>query len=280
MGLTDRELLLTFFKNMVSYSPADSLDEGIGTRYERLVMNEWFQRLMHLYPINRILEFPCDGITGLLGINSLIFLREGRKVYLANPCVEVLQLNRQIWEKLGYSQPSIVLTSEHQPLPFPDDTFDLVWNFCMMERYKNPQKLISEMGRVSRNLVLVMTQNWWNIGTHPHRLYHFYKKRAWDHGYKRYMTMKGIKEVAEGVDLKIVECGGLDIPPILDTWDLPVRGVLQSLLKLLGKQWQWKATEKEEKSRLIGLFYRLENNLPNWFKLCQAHHLYILARKH
>ena len=94
------------------------------------------------------------------------------------------------------------------------------------------------------------------------------------------MNMKGIKEVVEEIGLKIVECGGLDIPPILDTWDLPVRGVLQSLLKLLGKQWQWKATEKEEKSRLIGLFYRLENNLPNWFKLCQAHHLYILARKH
>jgi hypothetical protein len=201
---------------------------------------------------------------------------------LCNPHPELLSLSKKIWTKLGRTRNvDFVLTSEDLKLPFPDESFDLVWNFCMFERYADPSGLIEEMCRLSRNLVLVMTQNWRNWGTGPHRLYHYVKGYHWDHGYKKLMLISGIKEfLGTRTDLEIVETGGVDIPPIIDTWDLPIRGTLMRILKAVGKDWRWTTDGKAKKpSRFLDLFVSLENDLPEWFKEYQAHHLYVLGRK-
>ena len=282
MNPNDRKLLLNYLENMVSYSPIDTMDEGIGTVYERSIISAFLARLGKYYNVRTVLEFPCDGITGLLGINSLDFSRENCDVVLCNPVEKLLLLSKTVWTRLGLAgKADFVLTSEDTELPFPDESFDLVWNFCMFERYVNPIALINEMTRVSRKLVLVMTQNWRNWGTGPHRLYHRMKRRTWDHGYKRHMQMSALKESMENVNLEIVDFGGIDIPPIIDTWDLPIRGTLETILEVAGKQWRWKMSEQEpeKSSKLLDLFTLLENNLPNWFKKYQAHHLYIVAMK-
>lgn len=283
MKKRDRELLLQYVENIIPYSPVDTLDEGFGTAYERLVMNKWFEALIERHKIQTVLEFPCDGITGLLGINSLVFARRKCDLTLCNMSVNLLKLTKKVWSSLEETGANLVLTSEDRPLPFPDDTFDITWNFCMMERYGDPSDLIKEMKRVSRKLVLIMTQNWWNWGTAPHMFYHLYKKRKWDHGYKSYMTFEGIHKVVKANGLEILEQGGIDAPPIIDTWDTPVRGTLQSILTRIRMQWKWKAKAKDSEtkdSEFLRLFESLEQNLPEWFKRYQAHHLYVLAQKH
>lgn len=278
----DRKLLLRYIETIIPYSPVETLDEGFGTAYERLVINKWFTKLMKRHKILTVLEFPCDGITGLLGINSLFFAQNHCDVTLCNMSFKLLMLTSRIWRALGQTSINSVLTSEDRCLPFPDDTFDLVWNFCMMERYTDPNGLVQEMKRVSRKLVLIMTQNWWNWGTAPHRFYHQYKKKVWDHGYKTYMTFEGIDRVIKENDLKIVERGGVDAPPIIDTWDTPIRGTLQSILGTVKMQWKWKAKAKpaeQKDSGFLRIFASLEENLPEWFKRYQAHHLYVLAQK-
>lgn len=278
----DRKLLLQYVENIIPYSPVDTLDEGFGTAYERLVIGKWFTTLIEEFKVQKVLEFPCDGITGLLGINSLIFAQKNCDVTLCNMSMNLLRLTKSIWRALDQPSVSMILTSEDRCLPFPDDTFDLVWNFCMMERYGDPNGLIQEMKRVSRRLLLIMTQNWWNWGTAPHRFYHLYKKTTWDHGYKPYMTFKGIRSIFKANDLKILREGGIDTPPIIDTWDTPIRGTLQSILALIKMQWKWKAKAKvseQKDSGLLKLFSNLEDSLPEWFKRYQAHHIYVLARK-
>jgi len=282
MRESDRKLLLQYIENIIPYSPVATLDEGFGTAYERLVINKWFTTLIKRHKIQTVLEFPCDGITGLLGINSLIFKHKKCDLTLCNMSCNLLKLTKKIWCALDQTDANMILTSEDRPLPFPDDTFDLVWNFCMMERYGDPNGLIGEMKRVSRKLVLIMTQNWWNWGTAPHRFYHQYKKKAWDHGYKTYMTFEGIDRVIKANDLKILERGGVDAPPIIDTWDTPIRGTLQSILAMVKMQWKWKAKAKPSErkdSGFLKMFASLEESLPEWFKRYQAHHLYVLAQK-
>ncbi|MFX1538266.1 MAG: methyltransferase domain-containing protein [Promethearchaeota archaeon] len=277
------EMLHEYFKKMISLAPEKSMDEGIGTKYERLVMDDWFKQLATEFHIESVLEYPCDGITGLLGINSLIFLKEGKKVALCNPFPEMREATKRIWGKLGYNDVDIVPLDDNGNLPFPENTFDLVWNFCMMERYADPNRLVQEMARVSRKYVLLMTQNWHNWGTYLHKTYHAYKKDPWDHGYKQYMMFGGIRKVVNAADLKIVEEGGIDIPPIIDTWNTPIRGTLQSFLKVFGKKWEYKHEEcendKKNSSGLINFFYSLEKRLPVFFKKYQAHHLYVFAEK-
>jgi len=278
----DRKLLLQYVENIIPYSPVKTLDEGFGTAYERLVINKWFTTFIEKHKIQTVLEFPCDGITGLLGINSLIFAQKNCDVTLCNMSINLLKLTKSIWRALDQTSANMIQTSEDRCLPFPDDTFDLVWNFCMMERYGDPNDLIREMKRVSKGLVLIMTQNWWNWGTAPHRFYHLYKKKTWDHGYKMYMTFEGIHKIFKANDLKIIQEGGTDTPPIIDTWDTPIRGTLQSILTRIKMQWQWKAKAKvseQADSGLLRLFSSLEENLPEWFKRYQAHHLYVLAKK-
>jgi len=281
MNPSDRKLLINYLEGALSYSPADRMDEGIGTSYERSIISASLVRLGKRYNVRTVLEFPCDGIAGLLGVNSLIFSRKNCDVVLCNPVERLLLLSKTVWRKLGWAEKAnFVLTSEDVKLPFPDESFDLVWNYCMFERYVDPTALIEEMSRVSRKLVLVMTQNWRNWGTGPHRLYHLIKGRIWDHGYKRHMEMSGLKEFIEKANLQIVNFGGIDIPPIIDTWDLPIRGALKAILKAAAKEWSWKMTLQEsEKSKLLDLFTFLEDNLPKWFKDYQAHHLYIMAIK-
>jgi len=278
------EMLHQYFKKMISLAPEKTMDEGIGTKYERLVMEDWFEELSKERHIESVLEYPCDGITGLLGVNSLIFVRDGKKVTLCNPFPEMLEATRMIWSKLGFNEVDIVPLDGDGNLPFPDNTFDLVWNFCMMERYKDPNELVREMGRVSRGYVLLMTQNWNNWGTNLHKAYHSYKKELWDHGYKPYMLFDGIRKAVKSADLEIVEEGGIDIPPIIDTWNTPIRGVLQSFLKVFGKKWEYKHQEvdnsaQKKGSRTIYFFYGMEKRLPVFFKKYQAHHIYILAKK-
>jgi hypothetical protein len=99
------------------------------------------------------------------------------------------------------------------------------------------------------------------------------------------MTLPGIKKLVQACDLRLVGEGALDIPPIIDTWDTPIRGTLAWLLRLLRRDWSWKRSrsvsvlEAAPKSRLTKTFLWLEDNLPARFKKYQAHHLYVLVTK-
>ena len=109
----------------------------------------------------------------------------------------------------------------------------------------------------------------------------------WDHGYGAQMTMTAIRRAVLDQGLKIEEEGEIDIPPWLDTWDMPLRGAMKQILAAVGKKWEWKIDSENQdsgsggaaSSRLVYFVRDVELNLPRWFRRYQAHHLYILARK-
>ena len=78
MGITskERDTVLRFIERNVRVAPRD-LDEGIGTVYERVVIDDYFRDLQKRCNLKNILENPADGVTGVPGMNSLEFARNG-----------------------------------------------------------------------------------------------------------------------------------------------------------------------------------------------------------
>ena len=278
----DKNNLLEFIERNVSVAPLD-MDEGIGTVYERLVIDAYFRGLADKYGYKSMLEFPADGVTGVPGINSLEFARKGVKVTLSNPVPKMLETAKKVWERQGLLQMAEFVPSGIEKLPFADNSFDMAWNYCMFERFTEPDFLVQELKRVSRKHVMIMTQNCWNSGTCVHFLFHKGLGLKWDHGYLKWMRFKGIRECLLRNGLKIVETGSIDAPPWMDTWDMPLRGDLKKILSVFGRKWEWKIEEtaKKEKKpgKLMDFLVWLEYSQPDWFKNFQAHHLFILAEK-
>jgi SAM-dependent methyltransferase len=283
IDVKERETLDRFIERNVDVAPRD-LDEGIGTVYERVVIDDYFWQLQNERNICTILENPADGVTGVPGINSLVFARHGGRVWLANPSQRLLDGARAVWARQGLLNSATFTCCPIDETPYKDDSFDLVWNFCMFERFCNPSSLITEMKRVSGHYVLIMTQNFYNFGTVFHKIYHKNKKLEWDHGYDQQMTIHAIRTAILEHGLHIEQEGTVDIPPWLDTWDMPLRGELKKLLALTGKKWEWKIKTQNQSTNVtlpwpIAFVRWIEANLPEWFRRFQAHHLFILARK-
>ncbi|MDY6833460.1 MAG: class I SAM-dependent methyltransferase [Chloroflexota bacterium] len=282
--LHEKETFLNFIERNVAKAPMD-LDEGIGTVYERGVIDDYFQEIHDRYGIQTVLETPADGVTGMPGVNSIFFAYKGFEVCLTNPSQTMLDKAREVWEQKGIIDLGRFVKCEVDELPFEDNQFDMVWNYCIFERFRNPDPLISEMKRVSRKYVMIMTQNCFNFGTPFHIAYHRLRRSEFDHGYLNLMRMKNIRTVLTRNGLKEIERGALDIPPWMDTWDMPIRGDLKRILSMVGKNWEWKqqdssetqCNENNDQPKILPFLTRIEGTLPVWFKIFQAHHLYILA---
>ena len=82
-------------------------------------MEDWFKDLIKERHIESVLEYPFYGITGLLGINSLIFVRDGKKVTLCNPFPEMREATALIWSKLGFNHVNIIILTKTANCPFP-----------------------------------------------------------------------------------------------------------------------------------------------------------------
>jgi len=291
---TERHLLRTFIARNTDLAPLD-MDEGIGTVFERRMIDAYLRHLMNDRGVRSVLETPADGVTGVPGINSLEFARHGGHVTLANPVQAMLDKAAEVWSRQGLRQHATFEHAECDALPFADGQFDLVWNFCMFERFDPPDTVVAEMARVSQGYVLIMNQNYRNWGTPVHKLYHNLANLEWDHGYLPLMSLEAIEACMRRVGLEVVERGTIDSPPWMDTWDMPMRGFLKSWLGRLGVHWEWRSRPSNAdtnggstpparpassaSSKALDLFEWVERNLPEWFARSQTHHYYALGRK-
>lgn len=263
-------------------------DEGLGTVYERFMLNRFFERLLDTYKINTVLEFPIYGITGLIGINSIYLAQKGCQVTLSDFNAEHLTEAQQLWSYLK-KDCQFQLAKTSNKLPFEADSFDLVYNFAALWWVENPTFAIEEMVRLSNNLIVIFIPNKWQPG---------YLLRKWllSRDYFRQVNTKWVEPAhifshCKGMGLKLVEKGALDIPPWPDT-DIPLREIVRKLgLKgrksrtFMEKRWHWdivsyyrgvnpQLLEKLEKFAFIEKL-----SLPVSLKLLWAHHRYFLFIK-
>ncbi|HAD81934.1 MAG: hypothetical protein A2509_06485 [Candidatus Edwardsbacteria bacterium RIFOXYD12_FULL_50_11] len=269
-----------FVENNLKYMAPRQGDEGLGTKYERMMVDGLLCRLASQYGIKSALESPADGITGIPGANSLA-LADGlsRPMDLTNPSRLLLTEARATWRGRGLGHKVRLSQCGVAALPFPDRSRQLCWSFCMLEKMKDPVLYLKELSRVSSNIVLMVTINNNNMGNAWHRWYHAIRKAPWDHGNIAMTQKAGIIKAFTEAGLQVLEAGAVDVPPSMDTQDMPLKDDIDRVVRLFGKRWEWGLNNKvENKSGLLDCFCWLEANLPSWFKNLNAHHIYVVGK--
>lgn len=185
--------------------------EGYGTEYERFALNKFVLETIDKYTISTVLEMPANGVMGIPGLKSMIFAKAGCDVTVSHPSREFLDDAKKIWDCFGLDAEFVQSPWIHSV--FPDDTFDLVWNFCVYEHVDNPREVIREMLRVTRKNILLEIQNVHNIGLPIHRSYHLLRNEPWDHGDMRSMDLSHLNRIIVELQAVLVEAGATDMPP-------------------------------------------------------------------
>ena len=276
----DEKLFIEFLnKNLPDMAP--TFDEGIGIASERFFMARIIKDIMTKYSIKTVLEAPVDGLMGIPGMNSVYFARLGAKVTIASPSKALLENAQKFWQKLNLIRSVRFVHDPDFRFPFKNKSYDLVWNYCTFERFKD-NDLLNQMKKISKNLILLTTQNRYNYGYLIHKLYHQKKKEVWDHGYSDLMDLANLKKICKRNKLKVLQAGVFDIPPWFDTFDMHTRGLGK---KFVGdeKKWYWSALQDGDlallsKNRLIKFLDIFSKIIPPVNYLF-AHHFFILASK-
>ncbi len=258
-------------------------NEGLGLVYERIVLNEFLERLMESYQLHSVLEAPAFGMAGVSGINSVRLAQRGADVTLVDFNSERLDGVRRIWDRLKLSAKFVYLT-DFSNLPFESRTFDLTWNWAALWYLAQPEALIHELVRVSRKLVFIAMPNRVQVG---YLLRKFVLERDFvNYVDEHWADARRIKNVLSSAGATIVDEGVLDVPPWPDTV-MPAAQVLQKLgirsRQFSGSKWNWSTMDyytgqrPELKSQMDRYAFLERAPLPWQVKSIWAHHRYLLA---
>lgn len=141
----------------------ESPHEGLGSSYERVVLNLKLESLRQRYHITTCLEAPVFGFTGLTGINSLGLAKEGVRVTLVDDDEERLRMVRDCWSQAGQGFAGLCQRGFY-PLPVEDRSFDFSWNFSALWFVADLQPFLGELTRVTEKAILICVPNTRGMG--------------------------------------------------------------------------------------------------------------------
>ncbi len=261
------------------------MNEGLGLVYERFVLNDYLLSLLHRYPIQEVLEAPAYGMAGITGINSIELARAGCSVTVVDEDEKRIREATKIWSELGL-RAQWVCCPGMRILPFPDKTFDLVWEWAGLWYLKDAEGFLREMARVSSKLVFIAMPN-------PRQPGYILRKRFLEPEFfsqvdESWVDMGKIKKILRDEGFRPVEEGFLDTPPWPDTV-MPAAKLLEKLgvksrklkERFSGDAWNWNiidyyaGKDPSLKARVMRYAF-LENALPRFLKSLWAHHRFIL----
>lgn len=132
--------------------------EGLGSSYERIILNSIFGELANRYDIRSVLEVPIFGFTGLSGINSMWFAKNNIELHLIDNHKERIKLIRQIWNEVSLKA-NIIYQQAFEDLPFNDKSIDFAWNYSAMWFLDDMIKFLSELTRVVSKAIMICVPN-------------------------------------------------------------------------------------------------------------------------
>jgi len=133
--------------------------EGLGTLYERLILQKILKEIVEKYRIRTVLECPSFGMTGYSGINSWFLAKIGLNVWVGDDNPKRLAYIRKLW-KIAKLNANFVKVDSYCRLPFDDDSFDMVWNFAALWYLKEDiEDVLSELARVCRKIIFICLPN-------------------------------------------------------------------------------------------------------------------------
>ncbi len=263
-------------------------NEGLGLVYERLVLNDYLDRIVNQNDIHTVLEAPIFGMAGVSGINSVRLAQRGCAVTLVDENAERLRGIARIWDELRL-RATFVHHADFARLPFDDQSFDLTWEWAGLWYLPNAEALLAELARVSRKLVFVAMPNRVQVG-------YLMRKYLLERDFVQYVDeawadIRRIKRALSAARVTFIEEGVLDVPPWPDTV-MPAAQVLRRLgirsqkldSQFTGNAWVWSTMDyylgrRPDLKATIDRYTFLERApLPWQIKAIWAHHRYVLGK--
>jgi SAM-dependent methyltransferase len=263
-------------------------NEGLGLVYERFVLNDYLDRIVSQHNVRTVLEAPIYGMAGVSGINSVRLAQRGCAVTLVDENAERLRGVERIWGELNLHA-TFVNHSDFARLPFPDQSFDLAWEWAALWYVPNADALLRELVRVSRKLVFVAMPNRIQLG-------YLMRKYLLERDFvyyvdERWADIHHIKKRLREASVTFIDEGVLDVPPWPDTV-MPAAQVLQRLgirskkldSQFTGAGWNWSTMDyylgrrPELKARIDRYTFLEHAPLPWQIKAIWAHHRYVLGQ--
>jgi len=258
--------------------------EGLGSSYERIILNDLLDKVVREFEVKNALEAPSFGFTGLSGINLAGLARQGIRVSIEDHQPERLSRIREMWEeKLRLPLDTTLNNTGYRSLNYPDDNFDLGFNFSALWFTTDLGKFIDELTRVCSKAILICVPNTRGIG---------YRMQIRDYSPEQYPELHvghidphSIVFLMRKAGWQLKSRGYIDCPPWPD--------IGMSKEQFLGRHLKLSAapTSPVEKPVSIIPFYQgadagfaermrkysfVERLAPNWFKSHWAHHYHLL----
>jgi hypothetical protein len=272
-------------------------NEGLGLVYERFVLNDFLRALQQEYGIESVLEAPLYGMAGVSGINSVALAQSGAQVTLVDDHAERLAGVERIWGELALDA-QFVHHSDWQSLPFPDQSFDLAWNWAALwylpasstQQGADPAQLLHELVRVARRVVFVAMPNRVQVG---YLLRKYVLERDFVNDVdEQWADIGRVRRTLEQAGLRLVRQGVLDVPPWPDTV-MPASEVLQRLGiksekledQFSGDSWEWSTMayylgeQPDLYERVMRYAWLDRAPIPWRIKAVWAHHRYVVGVK-
>ena len=188
----------------------DSPHEGLGSSYERIVLNELLLATANKYEARNVLESPSFGFTGISGINLFALADSGLEVTLEDDNPRRLELIRNLWHTMDRS-----FTARHNPdfrrLDYPDRAFDLSFSFSALWFVPDLRAFLSELSRVTAKAIFISVPNRSGLG---------YKMQLKDYSAEKYPDLRlgnidppSIIRLLKNLGWKLAESGCFDCPP-------------------------------------------------------------------
>ena len=258
--------------------------EGLGSSYERVVLNLKLYQIRERYGITTCLEAPVFGFTGLTGINSMALAKCGVRVTLVDDHRERLHLIMGAWEHAG-ERFTGVCVQDFTALPFAEKSFDLSWNFSALWFVSDIQRLLEELTRVTRKAIFLCVPNRWGIGFFLDKYVSVPELRG--EVKDENISAKELSRRIGSLGWSLAESGYIDVPP----WpDIGMKK--EDFLKRLGLGFlvtdrtgeadrpltimnYYTGIEPDFLARMLR-YHWFERRVPHFIKVVWAHHRYLL----
>ena len=272
-------MAIPILKNWQKYF--SDYDEGLGSSYERIVLNNKLEKVCKHFRVHKILEVPAFGFTGISGINSVYLAKKGCRISLIDHDRNRLEKIKSVWKEIGLPIQTI-FSENYEKLPFSDNEFDLSWNFSALWFVTNLQKFLAELTRVTSKVIFISIPNRSGIG-------YLSQKFLGKEELKKYLNEeniipKNIRAAMSSLGWTILDRNFIDCPPWPDI-GMPK----EKFLKIFGLGWL--AKEKAHEPISVMDYYLNKDNefpakmmrhfwwekiAPNFLKMFWAHHKYML----
>jgi len=155
-------------------------DEGMGSSYERVILNDILQDIVERHQVQSVLESPAFGFTGLSGINLMNLAAQGIRISLEDHDEERLELIKGLWKQAALPLETR-LNPDYTKLDYPDKAFDMSFSFSALWFCRDLKAYLDEIARLSARCVFISVPNRQGLG---------YKSQLQDYSPIKYPELK------------------------------------------------------------------------------------------